>query len=104
MMRVLCFTLFGLFSILLIIAGGTVKNQLHPTPLKKPIMVGKNKEMSRMIGNFFIIAGVVTALWTITGYLLYDLLSMGIFIIIYLLLMAIIVIIGLIVIWRYYRM
>lgn len=84
------FLIFGIISVLLLSDGFSLKKGRSKGVLTRILTTSQAKEKVGLIGHFMMAAGILSLMWTIIGYTLYDLLAVGMFILIYFGILAIV--------------
>ena len=83
------FFVFAIISFVLFMDGMLLKTERFKGLMVKSIKKEDAEERVELISNFMVITGIVALVWTIIGYLLYDLLLMEFFILIFVVLIVI---------------
>lgn len=84
------FLVFGIISLLLLIDGYSLKKGRSKNVFVRNLKITKVKEKTAFVGHHMIIAGVLSFIWILIGYALYDLLVMEMFLFIYFGILAIV--------------
>lgn len=77
------FLVFGIISLLLLSDGYSLKKGRSKGILTRMLTTSKATEKVSLIGQFMMAAGILSLIWTIISYVLYDLLVLGVFLLVY---------------------